>query len=99
MQENDDKSTKMENFYSCGDKHILFWVKKGRGYVSKKGTFPKASKEKGKKRKKNTNKHAQKVYTNESFHRSCIILKFEIQETHYAIHFLEIVMRNSPFAN
>jgi microtubule-associated protein-like 6 len=48
----DDKSTKMENFYSCGDKHILFWVKKGRGYVSKKGTFPKASEEKGKKRKK-----------------------------------------------
>ena len=40
---------------------------------------------KGKKRKKNTNKPAQKVYIHEIFHWNCMILKFEIQETNYAI--------------
>ena len=29
----------VESFYSCGDKHLLFWTKKGRGYVSKKALF------------------------------------------------------------
>ena len=29
----------VESFYSCGDKHLLFGQKKGRGYVSKKALF------------------------------------------------------------
>ena len=44
----EDATTDMENFYSCGDKHLLFWHKKGRGFVSKKATFGSKKKKKGK---------------------------------------------------